>query len=89
MKKKVKTHKFNGRKYSIFVGQFDGFTDVSETGYSLVLNCNLNTLKGLISIIHESMHAANWGKSEEVIDRSSKEIGTLLWRLGFRLKKIS
>lgn len=84
--KKVKSHSFNGRKYSIVIGEFDGLTDKSETGYSLVVNCDINTRKGLISLIHEALHAGNWDKHEETIDRTSKEIGRLLWRLGYKIK---
>jgi hypothetical protein len=38
----------------------------------------------LITIIHESLHASNWAATEEVVDRVSKEVGGLLWRLGYR-----
>jgi hypothetical protein len=81
----VRTHTFNGKRYHILVGCYDGFADVDDD-YSLVINCdNPNSQKGLITIIHEAMHAGNWDKHEKTIDRSSKEIGRLLWRMGWRI----
>lgn len=82
-KKKVKTHTFDGVRYEILIGNFDGAADTHGT-YSLLINGDTNTQKGLITLIHEAMHAGNWDKHEETIERSSKEIGRLLWRLGWR-----
>ena len=80
---KVKTHTFNGIRYDIKIGEFDGWADTTD-GYSIVINCPPHTQKELITLIHEAMHAGNWDKHEETIDRSSNEIGRLLWRLGYR-----
>ena len=76
----VRTHSFNGKKYDILIGEFDEMADTYGE-YSIVINGVLNTQRGLITLIHEAMHAGNWDKREETIDRSSKEIGRLLWRL--------
>lgn len=84
----VKTHTFNGRLYHIMIDKFDGLADVDDD-YSIVINGKLDSQKDLITLIHESMHAGNWDKHEETVDRSSKEIGRLLWRLGFRRTKNS
>lgn len=86
---KVKTHRFNNHKYDIVLtGPIDGICDTSRTPpFSLVITCDLNTKAGLIALIHESMHAGNWDKHEETIQRSSAEIGNLLWRLGYRRRK--
>lgn len=86
--KKVKTHTFNGRRYRIEIipEGIDGISDTKENLPSLVITRNPNTREGLITIIHEAMHCGNWDKREETIDRSSKEIGKLLWRLGFRIQ---
>jgi hypothetical protein len=46
----------------------------------------LKTRKGLITALHETLHAEDWVKSEKVVDRVSKEIGNFLWRLGYRHK---
>ena len=85
---KVRTHSFCGIKYKIdFVGGIDGITDTRESFPSIVIACKSGTQNELITIIHEAMHAGNWDKHEETIDRSSKEIGRLLWRLGYRKSK--
>lgn len=82
---KVKTATFNGIKYDIKIGCFDGWADTTN-GYSIVVNGDLSTQKDLITLIHESMHAGNWSKQEDKIDKTSREIGRLLWRLGYRLQ---
>jgi len=85
---KVRTHTFNGVKYKIdFTGKIDGLADTKELLPSIVIACGEDTQNELITIIHEAMHAGNWDKREATIDRSSKEIGKLLWRLGFRRMK--
>ena len=84
----VRTHTFNGKKYKIeiFPDGLDGVADTKEKLPSMVIARDPNTKNGLITIIHEAMHCGNWDKHEETIDRTSKEIGTLLWRLGYRQK---
>jgi hypothetical protein len=47
---------------------------------------SLKTKNGLVTAIHEALHAENWSKDEDTVDRVSKEIGTFLWRLGYRWK---
>ena len=81
----VKTQTFNGRRYKIVhLGNVDGFCDTKPTMDELVNCCKKGTQNELITWIHEAMHAGNWDKHEETVDRSSKEIGRLLWRLGYR-----
>jgi len=88
---KVKTHTFNGRKYNIYIfpDGFDGVCDqytpeVDER--EVIIAVDPTTRNGLITIIHECLHAENWRASEESVDRTSTEIGTFLWRCGFRIK---
>ena len=81
--KKVRTHTFNGITYTIQMGEIDGWADTNDK-YAIIVSCLPNTQNELITIIHEAMHAGNWSKHEETIDRSSAEIGRLLWRLGYR-----
>lgn len=87
MKSKVRTHSFNGNRYNIVFDKFDGATDIDTSPRDMLIAAHPNTRNELITIIHEAMHAGNWDKHEETIDRSSKEIGSLLWRLGYRRKK--
>jgi len=83
-KKKVKTHSFNGHRYNIKLWRFDGATDVDKSPRDMLIAAKPYTRNELITLIHEAMHAGNWDKHEETIDRSSTEIGSLLWRLGYR-----
>ena len=89
MEHKVKTHTFNKRRYKIVeTGRLDGFTDVGPKPQGRELfNCaKKDTQNELITWIHEAMHACEWNKTEKVVDRTSKDIGRLLWRLGYRRK---
>jgi len=83
---KVKTQTFNGIRYDIDIcGPIAGSCDQPRGGRpSLRIACDLNTKKGLITVIHECIHASDWPMSEEKVDRLSNDAGTLLWRLGYR-----
>ena len=95
--KKVRTHTFNGVRYHIGVSEpysawcdnpdksknsseypairlVDGLPYGSKRGAKLGLNC----------LIHECLHAEDWNKTEDTVDRVSTEIANLLWRLGYR-----
>ena len=81
----VKTHTFNGRRYLITVKSLaDGYCDTYNKERELIICAKLKTKNGLITAIHEALHAECWTASEDTVDRVSKEIGTFLWRLGFR-----
>lgn len=86
MKRKVRTHTFNGVKYHLMIGEFDGLTDTrgKRKDWWLAVNCDLNTQKGIVSVIHETLHASFGEMREDTVDRASKDIGRLLWRLGYR-----
>ncbi len=85
--KKVRTHSFGGHRYNIKFDKFDGATDVDKSPRDMLIAAKPDTQNELITIIHEAMHAGNWDKHEETIDRSSTEIGRFLWRLGYRRRK--
>jgi hypothetical protein len=83
--KPVKTHTFNGRRYKIVVKPpLDGLCSQYKNERELIIMESLRTKNGLITALHEGLHAENWAAKEEVVDRVSKELGTFLWRLGFR-----
>lgn len=85
--KPVRTHTFNGRRYKIYVRPApDGFCDKSPKHLELYIFCSLKTKDGLITAIHEALHAENHYAQEDAVDRTSKEVGNFLWRLGFRWK---
>lgn len=82
----IRTAKFNGRIYKIFVREpVDGTCAVYKLERAIDLFTPLNTQVGLITAIHEALHAENWAKSEGTIDRVSIEMGRYLWRLGYRI----
>lgn len=85
----VKTHTFNGRRYKIDVDKLDGYVDqyTLHNDRTLHIFADLETKKGLITVIHEALHAENWAATEEVVDRVSREIGSFAWRLGYRKVK--
>ena len=81
----VRTATFNGRQYKIFLREpVHGTCAVYALERSIEIFTPLDAQNGLITLIHESLHASNWAKSEGVVDRTSKDIGRLLWRLGYR-----
>lgn len=86
--KKVKTHRFNGVKYNIDVDEpFDAMCESPrEKDYKphLRVAVDINTKNGLISLLHECLHAEGWAVGEQIVDRAATEIGSLLWRLGYR-----
>lgn len=89
-KRKVRTHKFNGYKFNIDV--YEPFTAVvesprdSDNKPSLRVAIDIKTKEGLICLLHEALHASAWAKTEELADRAAEEVGSFLWRLGFRLR---
>ena len=86
--KKVKTHRFNGVCYAIDVEEpFDALCEApveKDRKPTIRVARDVNTSYGLQCLIHECLHASNWAKSEEIVDRVAVDIGKLLWRLGFR-----
>ncbi len=81
----VRTATFNGRQYKIYLREpVDGMCAVYKLERAIEIFVSLDTQNGLVSLIHELLHASNWTKSEATVDRTSKDIGRLLWRLGFR-----
>ena len=91
-KMKVKTATFNGRKYKIDLCEepLDGYCDqykLSESQRTLCIWTPLDKRNGLITAIHEALHASDWHASEETVDRISNDMGRSLWRLGYRRVK--
>jgi len=88
--RRVKTHKFNGVTYDIDL-------DTNCAGYCespkpkgnpcLHVGVPINTKDGLIKLCHEMLHAARFSAHENTVERTSEDIGSLLWRLNYRIKK--
>lgn len=62
----------------------DTYSLDSQNGREINIFAGVTTKNGLVTLIHESLHAENWAASEAVVDRVSTEIGDFLWRLGYR-----
>ncbi|KKK68751.1 hypothetical protein LCGC14_2940900 [marine sediment metagenome] len=96
--KKVRTHRFNGVKFHIgvdepYVGWCDKPGRPDSTEYPGIrlpegLPCGEKSgaKEGLITLIHEMLHAENWDPSEKRVDQIATDMGGLLWRLGYRRK---
>lgn len=93
---KVRTHKFNGVKYFIgveepYIGWCNRPGSPDRKEYPAIRmpeglpgGDSAKAKEGLIVLLHECLHASNWEKSENAVDRTSVDIGKLLWRLGYR-----
>jgi hypothetical protein len=84
---KVRTHRFNGHRYKIDIDQIDGYCDVGKIGESdrcISVFAKPYSRRELVVLIHETLHAEAWRKDEETVKRTAEEIGSFLWRLGYR-----
>ncbi|KKL71237.1 hypothetical protein LCGC14_2096920 [marine sediment metagenome] len=84
----VRTAKFNGVKYTVDMTPINGCCSPpkpKDREPTLRICCPLNTRVGLITAIHEAMHACNYDKHEAIVDRASIDIGRFLWRLGYQI----
>ena len=93
----VKTHKFNGVSFHIGVDEpYDGWCDnpskknnsseypAIRLPHGLPIKDEPGAKYGLACLLHECLHAENYGTTERIVDRISTEIADLLWRLGYR-----
>lgn len=87
--KSVQTHTFNKQRYKIYIGPLKGICDVDKhPPLSLFVRTSAMSERQILTVlIHEALHACNWDKSEKVVERTSKDISSFLWRLGFRRGK--
>jgi len=93
---KVITHTINGVKYDIDIRRANGYCDkpkLSKRDHPEILlprgllrGDSRGAKLGLRVLLHEILHAADWNKHENTIERVSKEICDLLWLLGYRRK---
>ena len=83
----VRTHTFNGIRYYIYVIP-EGVSGLCENKpdkkRGIWILEDIRTKNGMITVIHESIHASQPSLSEELVDRMSTEIGCLMWRMGYR-----
>ena len=87
----VRTHTFNGKRFKMDFEAIDGRCDQPKKEKRLfpriVLPNGLDDKRAktvLITLIHEALHAEDWQMTEPKVERISSEIGSFLWRLGYR-----
>jgi hypothetical protein len=71
----VKTHSFGGKSHRIHVGPVDGIcfnSEKNEKDHDLFILTSLREKEGLITAIHEAMHALNWNTKEGKIEQDEK-----------------
>lgn len=90
---KVKSHILNGIKYEIDVDEpYLGLID-NRLVKRITLPNGLATGNGkkaksdLMTLLHECFHAEDWNLTEKRVEQMATDIGTLLWRLGYRRSK--
>lgn len=96
MSQKVHTHRFNGIRYHIevdnrYIGWCDKPKKPDPKEYPAIRLPNglpkgnrRGARDGLVTLIHECLHAERYSDYENVVDRVAGDIGRLLWRLGYR-----
>ena len=83
----MKTATFNGRKYLVTVDKApDGECSQYNPERELNIFADMGTRNGLITALHECLHASRWSETEEVVERVSRDIGRFLWNIGYRIK---
>lgn len=92
MTRKVRSHRFRGVKYQLDVDEpYVGLCDNPESPNPFIRIPNglgygngKKAREDLLTLLHECCHAENWKLSEDEVDNIAYDIGTLLWRLGYR-----
>jgi len=79
--KPIRTHTFNGLKYKITFGEFDGLCDTCKKEREIIISADLSKFTGLETVIHESLHACNWRASEKSVERTARDIARFLRRI--------
>ena len=85
--KEVQIHTFCGKRFHIHLGELHGLCiccEEEEHERELFLMEDLATREGLITAIHEAMHACDFNRQEITVNQEALDIGNFLWRLGFR-----
>jgi hypothetical protein len=80
-------HKFNGTIYDIDTQPFVAICESPNPDRKPAIRFPKGlskTRECLITVVHEALHASDFNIPEEKVGRMSTEIGTLLWKLGYR-----
>ena len=70
----------------VYIGKLKGCTSVSKNpALELYVRKDHLTPRMLLNVlIHEAIHACDWGASEKKVGRMATDISRFLWRLGYR-----
>jgi len=72
----------DGTKYKIDLEEVDGLCNDGDCDPVIRLPKGFKRdRKSLEILVHEILHASNWGKTEKVVTRTAKDIARVLWRL--------
>jgi hypothetical protein len=77
-------HTFNGVEYTIIVEKDLLGLCLDDISHTLTLIAPLTTSIGLQTAVHEAIHAEFPMLPENVVNVVGIDIGTYLWKLGFR-----
>jgi len=85
--KPVKTATFRGTKYEIELdgpidGRCEGTHDTKNPKLSIYVD--LDSKVGLITVIHEALHACCFAKTEKIVTETAEDIARFLRRLGYK-----
>ena len=89
--KPIRTHTFNGHRVIIDIDP-DGVNGMVDCPYGTNPTSTMHILKdprskeGFEVVVHETLHVLRWAETEEVVERTAKELVKFLWRLGYRMK---
>lgn len=75
------THTFLGKRYIICYGQCDSPDTINKT---ITVPTTGETLLDLHTIIHESLHACDWGAEEDKVEEVSEKVAKEVWDEGYR-----
>ena len=81
-------HKFNGIVYDIDPVEAEAYCVSPNGGVPQILFAGgiKSTKASLITQVHEALHACKWGMPEDDVDRAASDIGSFLWKIGWRLE---
>ena len=79
-------HTFNGVEYTIIVEKDLLGLCLDDISHTLTLIAPLTKSIGLQAAVHEAVHAEFPALPENVVNVVGVDIGTYLWKLGYRMR---
>ena len=81
--------KLRGKSFTISPDRIAGNCDDPKTPGEKIIMVDpaCRGREELRVIIHEALHACYWDLSEDAIHEGSRDVGELLWTMGYRISK--